>query len=910
MTLPSLNEPPHNEHKEIDKLKFRNLDSYQFVKENIQTAKNRPSPSTGTKVGTGLLNCNQRPENVRKVDKRTMSGKESNSPLNMGLDMEADRPDRKGIKRRESSNGSEEFKVSKAIKAEVVEFPDRPPMRSKRSRLIFQDPEKIFDKVMDGPNSTMSIKPKFSGNTSKSRRYSKNPSANELKDAAIACRFVPDALSEQEQERFPEISDSGSEEAVFRYCFIRNRILHAWLQDVRQTLTFKSVMEGFHYMDCKLVSKIYCYLERYGLINFGFHRVMQDPPVQSLSPKRKVVVIGAGISGVAAAQQLKRFGFEVVVLEGRKRLGGRIHTLRDPSKNIEAELGAMVITGLGGGNPLYVLSRQLNLKLYPIRGKCPLYDTTGQLVPAAVDRKVETEWNKLLDAAGVVSHTLDITEVRGKKLDLGKCIEDVKLLQLLIAKQQKSDELTGIEENQNSHEHVLNEILEAQGELMNALEKFDEHYKDTPSSDLHSVSETANKPLFDAHNEVVNAEKKLESLQRGRLDLMDFQKESEVETPVYLNAYETQVLNWHIANLEFANAAPISKISAKHWDQDDAFTFSGRHLLVKGGYSSVVKGLACGLNIQYNSAVEKVEYESDTAKVTVRRTQEWVGNQKEVISADAVLVTVPLGVLKSKRIKFQPSLPSWKENAIRNVGFGNLNKVLLSFKEVFWDDSVDIFGCISEESAERGLGFMFWNLSPCNNNSSPVLLGLIAGESANDCDTHMSDDLVVEKAMEKLRKMYGNKVTEPLFSKVTHWSTDPFTGGAYSYLHTDAEAEDYDKLSECVSSAKGSPATLFFAGEHTCRNYPATVHGAYLSGIREAGKIADSFFGESCSVYDHHPADFHRSASGVPGLPLRQPGLHNAALSSADHKGKETERLISKIREEGNISPDNGNLLT
>ncbi|HXM70476.1 MAG TPA: FAD-dependent oxidoreductase, partial [Thermoanaerobaculia bacterium] len=43
-----------------------------------------------------------------------------------------------------------------------------------------------------------------------------------------------------------------------------------------------------------------------------------------------VVVVGAGVAGLAAARELRRRGLTVVVLEARDRIGGRVLTVRDP----------------------------------------------------------------------------------------------------------------------------------------------------------------------------------------------------------------------------------------------------------------------------------------------------------------------------------------------------------------------------------------------------------------------------------------------------------------------------------------------------------------------------------------------------------------------------------------------------
>ncbi|VDP97083.1 unnamed protein product, partial [Trichobilharzia regenti] len=60
----------------------------------------------------------------------------------------------------------------------------------------------------------------------------------------------------------------------------------------------------------------------------------------------------------------------------------------------------------------------------------------------------------------------------------------------------------------------------------------------------------------------------------------------------YLNKDERCVLDWHLANLEFANATELHNLSLRHWDQDDLFEFNGEHCVLQDGYGSVTDSLA------------------------------------------------------------------------------------------------------------------------------------------------------------------------------------------------------------------------------------------------------------------------------------------------------------------------------
>jgi len=63
---------------------------------------------------------------------------------------------------------------------------------------------------------------------------------------------------------------------------------------------------------------------------------MQDPTV---------IIIGAGVSGLAAACELARAGLSVCILEARDRIGGRVFTIHDPALDMPIELGAEFIHG-------------------------------------------------------------------------------------------------------------------------------------------------------------------------------------------------------------------------------------------------------------------------------------------------------------------------------------------------------------------------------------------------------------------------------------------------------------------------------------------------------------------------------------------------------------------------------------
>uniref|UniRef100_A0A5K3EIL5 SWIRM domain-containing protein n=1 Tax=Mesocestoides corti TaxID=53468 RepID=A0A5K3EIL5_MESCO len=403
---------------------------------------------------------------------------------------------------------------------------------------------------------------------------------------------------------------------------------------------------------------------------------------------------------------------------------------------------------------------------------------------------------------------------------------------------------------------------------------------------------------------------------------------------VYLTPSERNLVDWHLANLEFANATELKNLSLLHWDQDDAFELGGPHCTVRGGFGQLLDvltgnntsnlggdrlplkagaetfslGNTCG-QLELRSSVKAINV-IDTG-VTVESLNT-AFSEDEVISysADAVLCTLPLGVLKKSVSAsaqendkgqtdlasvtaplFRPPLPQWKVGAIERLGFGILNKVVLFFDRFFWDRSQRFFGCVHDSTERRGELFLFWSIT-----DKPCLIALVAGKAAITLEEELSakeersdlkDDSsflklpIVSRAMTILRKIFGRDsstpIPDPLDAYVTRWSADINSRGSYSYVAVGATGDDYDLLAaplqphppapvyitpegdvpcttvptDATHPPDGGVPRVFFAGEHTCRYYPASVHGAMFSGLREVARIANTFFPGETPVRNH-----------------------------------------------------------
>ncbi len=434
-----------------------------------------------------------------------------------------------------------------------------------------------------------------------------------------------------------------------------------------------------------------------------------DLPVARGGAAGDTIVVGAGVSGLAAARAIAKAGGSVLVLEGRNRIGGRIWTERSFAP-IPIELGASWIHG-PKANSLADFARSLGMKFVLSNEDSRSYrGPDGKLLSRAEVRKLDARFKSL--------------ETRIEELREAR-IED--------------------DEPDISLQQGIDLVLAGDG---------------------------------------------LDAAARREIDFL-------------VNAY-----------LESDYAADASSLSLYHWD--DEAEDRGGDVLLPGGYDRIVNALSEGLDIRLSETVRRIEHGPDGVRVVT---------QSGVVTADRVVVTLPLGVLKSGAVEFSPELSGARRAALGHLGMDALDKLYLKFPRAFWPGETEYINYIDASQPAWSEALDYNTLF-----GEPILLWFNSGSFARALEAR-SDTDVVASAMQAMRLMFGKDAPEPVSALVTRWSKDPFSLGSYSHVGVGGSAADR------VALAKPEGTRLFFAGEHTDRDHPATVSGAYRSGLRAAAEV-------------------------------------------------------------------------
>lgn len=425
------------------------------------------------------------------------------------------------------------------------------------------------------------------------------------------------------------------------------------------------------------------------------------------SRKKRILIVGAGMAGLAAAHSLIQYGHEVIVLEARNRIGGRVWT-SSHWPDAPLDLGATWIHGVEG-NPMSRLAVQLGARtLATSYESSVLFDTSGEPLNSAQE-----------------------TQLDGLRAQVSQALR--------AAQQQETDQ-------------------SIQRAIENAL-----HW-----------------------NALTPREKQL----------VEF------------------ILN---GSIEHEYAGSTEQLSARWYDA--AETFPGADALFVNGFQTIIEHLAQGVDVRLEQVVQRVEWASAAVSVVT---------DKGIHSADAAILTLPLGVLKAGDVAFAPALPARKRRAINALGMGVLNKCYLRFPEAFWPTTFDWIEYVPPRRGE----WSEW-VSFARTLNLPILLGFNAADHGRSIEK-WSDDQIVASAMHTLRSIFGQEVPAPLEFQITRWMSDPWAYGSYSYNAIGSTPAMRRHLAESVNGK------LFFAGEATESRHFATVHGAYLSGLRAAREVIRS----------------------------------------------------------------------
>ncbi|XP_047207537.1 peroxisomal N(1)-acetyl-spermine/spermidine oxidase-like [Girardinichthys multiradiatus] len=477
----------------------------------------------------------------------------------------------------------------------------------------------------------------------------------------------------------------------------------------------------------------------------------------------KIVIIGCGIAGIAAAQRLIESGFtNVRILEATGRSGGRIKSSR--LGNAVIEIGAAFIHGPSEKNPVFCLARDYDL----------------------LDPKALTPENQAVDVDEGPPQVPNWFTSSGQKVSPGTVEPALELFYKLLDSTPQS----------KSHKHGS---LPSVGDFIKseALRRTSKKWK--------------------------NKDKSTRQLLLGAINTL-------LKEECYSSATHS------MDELDLVGFSMYQSIKGV-----DCTFPSGTESLI----SSLMSELPADL-VSYSRPVRCIHWSNSESGVNAV-TVECEDGQR--ISADHVIVTVSLGYLKKHHSTlFSPALPDQKLQSIQKIGFGTCDKILVEFESpwwdadceiiyLVWDDEEDISDHVSDISKNWIRKISSFTVVTPSERGNHVLCGWISGHEAEHMET-LPEEEVRRCITELIHTFTGDHTITPKTIVCTRWFHDPWTLGSYCHPAIGCSAQDFKNMMEPLPKrGKKQPLQVLFAGEATHPFYYSSLHGALLSGQREADRL-------------------------------------------------------------------------
>lgn len=466
-----------------------------------------------------------------------------------------------------------------------------------------------------------------------------------------------------------------------------------------------------------------------------------------MAERADVIIIGAGMAGISAAYALRedRPDLRIILLEGRFRMGGRIHTITMDE---------------GGPN--------------------------------------ETE----VDLGAAWLQNPDQNPLSQFLVDVKKCNTPISSNAVFV-----------------EHQGVKS------GEQLSEPE-------------IEALNETAHEWVTDAIKSYTEEETQ-DDAASNIIELLPQLTQSNI---MVANRHDRLAAMLLRATIENYLASSIEQVA--DFGLDDANNAREPQSLLQDGFGIAIERMSKRLDVRLNNVVTLIQALGEDLGVLI------TAQSGALYWAQKVIVTLPLGVLKIGSVEFMPPLPTSKLEAISRIGFGVVDKVVLRFPRVFWNEDRHF---ITYLSTDRSLVNVFLNLAASTKRGNqtkqeddiisghhvggvPILVGFHSGVFAMD-NEYLSEEKLVQKAMEPLRKMYGYDIPEPVEVYTTRWGLDPMSLGSYSAPHVIRDARRVDEDMEPFTElSKQIGTSIYFAGESTSRG-SGFVHGAFTSGARAASEV-------------------------------------------------------------------------